>query len=203
MWMWEFWSRKPKKKKPKALLIYDVNVGWVEYFDTLATISPLLSLGELCLFLCYLVDNHWIFCPSTLLKAQLFIHSICFPPSILSFQWLQHQTTRASFSHYSWLRCEQDSLKTHTKRDFLLASSTKAFCHLRPDHFLCMCICMKMCMCSILFQRIRDSITEPIKDHLFQCANLIRPCSDFDAISSRVTFFGGPPHFSLCGKNRA
>lgn len=146
------------------------------------------------------MDNYWIFCPSTTLfapGAQQSIHSFYFFPSFHSF------ISVTAASNYKGFILTLQLSQTWASWDFLLASSTKAFCHLRPDHFLCMCICMQMCMCSILFQRIPDSITEPIKDHLFQCANLIRPCSDFWRYFFQSHVLSGASPLSLRGKNRA
>ena len=55
------------------------------------------------------------------------------------------------------------------------------------------CVCEHMCTCCIQFQRILDSITQPIKDHLFQCANLIWPCTDLTAFLPVSRSIGGPP----------
>lgn len=60
------------------------------------------------------------------------------------------------------------------------------------------CVCARLylytqCTCCIQFQSILDSITQTIKDHLFQCANLIRPRTDLKVFLSVSHSIEPPP----------
>lgn len=118
-------------------------------------LSPLASpqsLGcvILCLLPCRQLGNPWIFRHSADVAVFFCLKRI--NPSVTSLLSRFHPPTLPVF---------------------LTATATSNY----------MCCILKLhltqtCTRCIQFQRILDSITQPIKDHLFQCANLIRPCTD-------------------------
>lgn len=115
------------------------------------------------------LDSPWIL---SLNRRLLFwAHSALtltrFPPSLYSLlHWLLHQTACAAFSRYNWLQPERAEVPFGVWHKSLVP----------PSPWMYVCIDTRVRTCSIRFQRILDSITQPIKDHLFPSANLIRPC---------------------------
>lgn len=99
-------------------------------------------------------------------KAHKAQHDFFFFHLHSSFRWLKHQTANAVCSHYSRLR------RANKLRYLLPQKLCATLTLIVSSAWIYVCVYVR-----IQLQRIPDSIAEPIKDHLFHCANLILPCA--------------------------
>lgn len=147
-------------------------------------LSPLASpqsLGcvILCLLPCRQLGNPWIFRHSADVAVFFCLKRI--NPSVTSLLSRFHPPTLPVFltatatSNYMCCILKLHLTQTWASRGSFWYPAQKLCATLTPRMFP---VHVPVCTRCIQFQRILDSITQPIKDHLFQCANLIRPCTD-------------------------